>query len=122
MKRATQYHIRNWAEYNRSLVQRGSLTIWFFEDAIETWLEEPTGKKGRGRPKTYSDEAILSALVIREVFHLPLRALQRFLLSLVSLLRLSVPIPHYSRICRRSSDLGERTKRLSRKRPTDFEW
>ena len=120
MKRSTQYHIRNWPEYNRSLVQRGSLTVWFSEDSIETWLEDSTGKKGRGRPKTYSDEAILAALIIREVFHLPLRALQGFLMSLVSLLQLSVPIPHYSRICRRSSDLGARTKRLSRKRPTDL--
>lgn len=120
MKRTTQYRIRNWAEYNRSLVQRGSLTVWFSEDAIKTWLEESVGKKGRGRPKTYSDEAILSALIIREVFHLPLRALQGFLLSLVALLQLSVPIPHYSRICRRSSELGKSTKRLSQKRPTDL--
>lgn len=120
MKRETQYHIRNWTEYNRSLIQRGSLTVWFSDDAIETWIEESTGKRSRGRPKTYSDEAILSALIIREVFHLPLRALQGFLMSLVSLLQLSIPIPHYSRICRRSSDLGTNIKRLSRKRPTDL--
>jgi hypothetical protein len=36
----------------------------------------------------YSDEAILSALIIQEVFHLPLRALQGFLLF--SLLRLEI--------------------------------
>ena len=44
MKRTSKYRIRNWAEYNKSLVQRGSLTIWFSEDAIKTWLEVPTGK------------------------------------------------------------------------------
>lgn len=62
----------------------------------------------------------MSALIMREVFHLPLRALQGFLLSLVSLLRLAIPIPHYTRICRRSADLGTQVKRLSRKRPTDL--
>ena len=120
MKRSSQYRIRNWAEYNKSLVQRGSLTIWFSQDAAETWLEEFTGKRKKGRPRTYSDEAILSALIIREVFHLPLRALQGFLMSLVSLLRLALPIPHYSRICRRSAGLGCKIKRLSKKRPTDL--
>jgi hypothetical protein len=120
MKGATQYRIRNWAEYNKSLVQRGSLTVWFSDDAIKTWIEELPGKTKRGRPRIYSDEAIMSALIIREIYHLPLRALQGFLLSLVSLLRLTIPIPHYSRICRRSANLGTQIKRLSRKRPTDL--
>lgn len=26
---AAKYRIRNWGEYNKALVQRGSLTIWF---------------------------------------------------------------------------------------------
>lgn len=118
MKKGSQYHIRNWADYNKSLVQRGSLTVWFSEDALKTWIEELSSKTKKGRPRIYSDEAIMSALIIREVFHLPLRALQGFLLSLVSLLRLAIPIsPHYSRICRRNADLGAQIKRLSKKRP-----
>ena len=28
---------RNWAEYNRSLIYRGSLTFWISEDVIEAW-------------------------------------------------------------------------------------
>ena len=120
MKKHSRYHIRNWAEYNKSLVQRGGLTVWFSDDAIKTWFEEPSSKKKKGRPRIYSDEAILSALIIREVYHLPLRALQGFLSSLVALLRLAIPVPHYSRICRRSKSLGVRIKRLSRKRPTDL--
>ena len=75
MKGATKYRIRNWADYNKSLVQRGSLTVWFSEDSIKTWIEDSSEKMKRGRPKTYSDEAILASLVIREVFHLPLKAL-----------------------------------------------
>jgi hypothetical protein len=120
MKNASRYRIRNWADYNKSLIQRGSLTVWFSDDAIRNWLEKPTGKMKKGHPRTYSDEAIVSALIIREVFHLPLRALQGFLLSLVSLLQLALPVPDYTRICRRSADVGARVKRLSRKRPTDL--
>ena len=120
MKGHSQYRIRNWAEYNKSLVQRGSLTIWFSNDVAKSWLQKPSNKSKRGRPLTYSDQAILSALIMREVFHLPLRALQGFLVSIASLLGLALPIPHYSHICRRSSTLGISVKRLSRKRPTDI--
>jgi len=76
-----KYRIRNWKDYNRSLVQRGSITVWFSQDAIDKWHSTPTGK--RGSPSTYSDDAILTALLIRFVFHLPLRALEGFLSSLV---------------------------------------
>lgn len=70
MTSTAKYRIRNWKEYNRSLIQRGSITVWFSEDAIGKWQAAPTGK--RGRPATYSNEAILTALLIRFVFHLPL--------------------------------------------------
>jgi len=29
-----RYKIRNWPEYNRTLVRRGQLTLWFDETAI----------------------------------------------------------------------------------------
>jgi len=32
-----KYRIRNWREYNKALVNRGSLTIWFDEKSIEEW-------------------------------------------------------------------------------------
>lgn len=65
-----QYRIRNWKNYNKSLVKRGSITVWFSEDAVNKWDALPAAK--RGRPSTYSDDAILTALLIRFVFHLPL--------------------------------------------------
>jgi hypothetical protein len=111
-------HIRNWSEYNKALVQRGSITLWFSNEAIKAWREtNRTGKKGR--PKTYSDEAILSMLMIRAIFHLPLRSMQGFLLSLVAMLSLSLPIPCYTRVCRRARSLGQQLKKLSSGRPTD---
>lgn len=114
----TEYRIRNWAEYNKALINRGSLTIWF-EDSASKWEERKrTGKKGR--PRTYSDDAILCALVLRAVYHLPLRALQGFLQWLFQVMQLTLPVPCYTRICRRAAQIGQELKQLSTKRPTDI--
>src|SRR5277367_5200933 len=48
----------------------------------------------------------------RAVYHLPLRAVQGFLCALVSMLALSLPIPNYTRVCRRAQSLGQGIKRL----------
>lgn len=113
-----RYRITNWAEYNRSLVERGSLTIWINEDSANKWMA--SREKGKnGRPKTYSDDAILIALTVRMVYKLPLRSLEGFLRSMMALMSFSLPIPSYSQICRRASSLGKRLKTLSKKRPTD---
>jgi DDE family transposase len=113
-----QYRIRNWRDYNRSLIQRGSITVWFSEDAINKWDALPAAK--RGRPSTYSDDAILTALLIRFVFHLPLRALEGFLSSIVSVMGLCLCIPSYSQICRRARRLGKDMKRLTKRTITDL--
>lgn len=113
-----KYRIRNWNEYNKSLIQRGSLTVWFSEDAIKKWTApKEIGK--RGRPKLYSNDAILTSLIIRSVFHLPLRALQGFLASLVMMLSTGLPIPSYTQICRRAKLLGQELTKLSRRNITD---
>jgi hypothetical protein len=31
----TTYKMQNWSEYNDALVERGSLTVWTSEEAIE---------------------------------------------------------------------------------------
>jgi IS5 family transposase len=113
-----RYRITNWAEYNRSLIERGSVTIWIDDDAAKKWLA-PKEKGVNGRPKTYSDEAILIALTLRMVFKLPLRALEGFLKSLIILMHVALPVPSYSQISRRAGHLGKELRRLSRKRPTD---
>jgi hypothetical protein len=118
MTSKTKYRIRNWKEYNRSLVQRGSITVWFSEDAIDKWCATPTGK--RGRPATYSNDTILTALLIRFVFHLPLRALEGFLSSLISIMALPVCTPSYSQVCRRAQLLGKDLKRLTKRKIRDL--
>ena len=114
----TKYRIRNWAEYNRALVNRGSLTVWF-EDAAPKWREKKrSGHKGR--PRIYSDEAILCALVLRAVYHLPLRGLQGFLQWIFQTMCLDLPIPCYTRICRRAARIGQELQQLTTRRPTDI--
>jgi hypothetical protein len=62
-----KYCIRNWSEYNKFLVERGSINLWFSEEAIEKWHSVgSTGQKGR--PQIYSDDAILRALLIKVVY------------------------------------------------------
>lgn len=114
----TKYRIRNWAKYNKALVNRGSITLWFSEAAIEGWLAK--NYKKPGRPKIYSDEAILCALMVKAVHRLPFRALRGFILSLVQLLGLTLPVPCYTRICRRAAELGQQIERLGTKNPTDI--
>ena len=59
------YRIRNWPEYNRALKNRGNLTLWVSDDAIAKWLNsDHTCEKGR--PRIYSDDAILCALMVRD--------------------------------------------------------
>ena len=62
--------VTNWSAYNEALRQRGSLTVWFTEDAIADWKAAPRTTPG-GQPH-YSDLAITTALTLRAVFHLPL--------------------------------------------------
>jgi hypothetical protein len=95
-----RYRIRNWHTYNRALINRGRLTVWFDDRAIAAWRNtEPA--TGPGVPRTYSELAIECALVFKSVYHLSLRAAQGFLSSVVELMKLSLPIPDYSTVSRR---------------------
>lgn len=114
----TKYRIRNWAEYNKALVNRGSLTIWFSDDSIGGWLAKQSNQKGR--PRIYSDEAILCALIVKAVYRLPFRALRGFICSLLQLLGHNLPVPCYTRICRRAAELGQRIEKLRTRKPTDI--
>ena len=58
-----RYKVRNWPEYNRALVKRGQLTLWFDTEAVAAW-RHPGPFEGRGRPKVYADAAIQCALVL----------------------------------------------------------
>ena len=103
-----RYRIRNWHEYNRALINRGRLTVWFDEQAIAGWRHTAPAT-GPGAPRVYADLAIECTLVFKAVYHLSLRAAQGFLSSVMELMRLTLPIPDYSTVSRRQGVLSVRS-------------
>ena len=100
----TTYRLRNWSEYNASLVNRGSLTLWIETDIAAWWLrQDKSGKPGASH--TYSDRAVETCLALRLLLKLPLRQSEGFVRSLVQMARLSLPVPDYSTLCRRQKHL-----------------
>jgi hypothetical protein len=101
-KQKQQYRVRNWHEYNAALRTRGSLTFWLDEAALKGWSN--AGKSGRrGASQTYSDSAVLCALTLQAVYHLPLRATVGLLESLFGLMQTGLPVPDRSTIPTRCS-------------------
>ena len=84
----------NWREYDASLRQRGSLTVWFTDEATEAWRAEPRTTPG-GQP-WYSPLAILTALTLRAVFRLALRQTEGLIGSVVGLLGLDLAVPDHT--------------------------
>jgi len=95
--------MRNWADYEASLRQRGSLTVWFTEAAIAAWAAEPRTSRG-GQP-WYSPLAILTALTLRAVFRLALRQTEGLIGSIIRLLGLTLAVPDHSTLSRRAETL-----------------
>jgi hypothetical protein len=115
-KAKRQYRIRNWPDYNSALVRRGSLTLWVEQGVVGRWRDS-AAPVGRGRHRFYSDLAITCALTLREVYHLPLRATQGLITSVLRLLGTDLPTPHYSTLSRRASSLDVKLERLSKGPP-----
>jgi hypothetical protein len=101
MKKKTQYRVRNWAAYNTALVDRGNLTVWVDEEALQAW--QYTGPKQRGAQYIYAEAAIQCVLTLRAVYHLALRAAQGLAGSVLALLQVSLPVPTYSTLSRRGA-------------------
>ena len=90
----------NWPAYNASLRQRGSLTVWFSEEAIAGWRAAP--RTTRGGQAWYSPLAILTALTLKAVFQLALRQTEGLIGSIIDLLGLSLAVPTFSTLSRRA--------------------
>ena len=98
-----RYRVTNWAEYDASLRQRGSLMVWFSDEAIAAWRAEPRTTRG-GQPH-YSALAIRTALTLRAVFRLALRQTEGLIGSILKLLRLDLAAPDHSTLSRRAETL-----------------
>ena len=98
-----RHRVTNWAEYDAALRQRGSLTVWFSEEAIAAWRAEPRTTRG-GQPH-YSALAIRTALTLRAVFRLALRQTEGLIGSILQLLGLDLAVPDHSTLSRRAETL-----------------
>ena len=113
LKYKTKYCVRNWASYERALIGRGNITIWWSRVASAAW--KPEGTRTRGAPPTYSDLAIETALTLRLLFHLPLRQAEGFLTSRFHLMGLDLRSPDHTTLSRRGQHLNLTLRRVPRR-------
>ncbi|ALM73111.1 hypothetical protein FORC9_3594 [Vibrio vulnificus] len=98
-----RYKTTNWRKYNNSLINRGSLTFWIDEEAITEWKQPKQDR--RGRLRLFSGLAITTALMVKGIFSLHLRALKGFIDSVFRLANVPLVCPHYTCISRRAKDV-----------------
>src|SRR5690349_1905576 len=99
-----RHKVANWREYDASLRRRGSLTVWFTDEAVAAWAAEPRTTRG-GQP-WYSALAILTALTLRAVFRLAFRQTEGLSGSVVDLLGLALRVPDHTTLSRRAATLA----------------
>src|SRR3978361_682043 len=98
-----RHKVTNWPAYEAGLRQRGSLTVWFTDEAVAAWRAKPRTTRG-GQPH-YSALAILTALTLRAVFRLALRQTEGLIGSILRLLGLDLAVPDHSTLSRRADGL-----------------
>ena len=107
---------RCWREYNKSLVQRGSITLWIDEELLKN---DQVFESTKGRPKF--KKAILQAgWLLKTVYRLTFRSLEGYFNSLFSLVGSEVHSPHYTLFCKRGNEVKDLLPKLSNRRPMEI--
>lgn len=104
---------RNWQQYNKQLVQRGSLTFLIDPKILKT-LGKPPKSKGPGRPTQYSPALIELLVMVKVHFKLAYRSLQGFAESFLSKLMPNEKAPNYTLVCKRVVGLGKTLPALTK--------
>jgi hypothetical protein len=95
----------NWAKYNKELINRGSLTLWFSLEDEKQWYSEEEPKR-KGRRFHYSWIAIELICLLRFRFGLTLRGVQGFAQSLLKMMDIDLEVPDYSTLGRRMGKMN----------------
>jgi len=103
IKQKDKYRVTNWSSYNKSLMERGAITIWIEESALENWYYQ--GPDQQGSQFVYSDDCIECLLQLKAVFRLAYRQLEGFSGSIIKLMGFKIEIPCYTQICRRAKEI-----------------
>jgi hypothetical protein len=98
-----RHKVTNGSAYDAALRQRGSLAVWFTDEAVAAWRAEPRTTPG-GQP-FYSALAITTALTLRAVFRLALRQAEGLIGSILRLLGLDLSVPDHTTLSRRAETL-----------------
>jgi hypothetical protein len=106
------YRVRNWAAYDRALVQRGDVTVWVNTEALAAWYYQ--GPPQRGAQPVFSDLAIETALTLKEVFHLTNRMTEGKLQSVLKLMGLDLKAPDHTTLSRRGQTVPIRLPKQAR--------
>jgi hypothetical protein len=104
--------VTNWSEYNEGLRQRGDLTVWISDDALDLWAAPRRTTPG-GQPY-YSDLAIELCLTLGMVFKQPLRQTEGLMSSIAGLMGVETEVPHFTTLSRRGNGLSLSPKALSK--------
>jgi hypothetical protein len=99
----TKVRTKNWRAYEAGLKSRGDVTVWLSEEAITAWTPPNNGR--RGGQLRYSNLAILTALTLRLLFHLPLRQTEGFVASLLRLMAVNLAAPDHTTLSRRNRNV-----------------
>ncbi len=98
-----KYKVRNWKEYNQELVNRGKITYWVSEEVARQWIYEVKDDEDRkpGKPTQFSNLAIETMLVFKQLYHLTLRGMEGFVTDVFTMLKLDLMVPDYSTVAKR---------------------
>src|SRR5919202_5677619 len=88
-----KHRVTNWSAYEAGLRRRGSLTVWFSDDAVAAWRAAARTTPG-GQPR-YSALALETALTLRVIFRLAFRQTEGLIGSIIQLLALDLPVPDH---------------------------
>ncbi len=107
---------RCWKQYNKSLVQRGSITFWIDKDFLKN---SDVFESSKGRPK-FKNALILSGWAQKIAYKLTFRTLEGFFNSLLNLIGSKISSPHYSLFCKRSKEVSSLLPKLSSRRSMEI--
>src|SRR3990167_9851332 len=96
-------NVINWSEYNNALVERGNIEFWVDEETLKAWKEKLDGSKGR--PKKFSNQAIILTLQLGKVYRQKLRQTEGLVRSLFTVMKLELVVPDYTTLSRRAENL-----------------
>jgi|TARA_B100001964_G_scaffold113760_1_gene126888 hypothetical protein len=104
---------RNWRQYNKNLVQRGSITFFIDPNVLKIKPE----RNKMGRPRLFAQAIIQLLLILKIQYRLSYRALEGFSKSILPLLKVNIQLPTYSLTCKRAPSQIDKIEKLSTTRP-----